>query len=254
MPADRHNPAGILTAVFLVGVVCALAVGLRAGAARQGRTLTAPRTTLRDRLEEAVRQQVMEGFRKTDLMAEVVAVHLPPNVDRLDPDAALRPLRAFLPRKAAGRYVIPMEIIPQEGAAVKVNTTVECVAVVEGWAARFPMKRGTLIEPEDFQRNKIRVTRREQDYFTADSLPEGFQLSTSVAQGQLLQFHHLEEVPAVQRGEQVMIHFRRRNLTLVSPGKARREGSIGDLIPVVASATGKRLYGRLVSPGIVVVE
>jgi len=246
MPADRHNPAGILTAVFMVGVVCALAVGLRAGAA--------PRTTLRDRLEEAVRQQVMEGFRKTNLMAEVVAVHLPPNVDRLDPGAALRPLRAFLPRKAAGRYVIPMEIIPQDGAAVKVNPTVECVAVVEGWAARFPMKRGTLIEPEDFQRNKIRVTRREQDYFTADSLPEGFQLSTSVAQGQLLQFHHLEEVPAVQRGEQVMIHFRRRNLMLVSPGKARREGSIGDLIPVVASATGKRLYGRLVSPGIVVVE
>ena len=246
MPTDRHNPAGILTAVFLVGVVCALAVGLRAGAA--------PRTTLRDRLEEAVRQQVMEGFRKTNLMAEVVAVHLPPNVDRLGPDAALRPLRAFLPRKAAGRYVIPMEIIPQVGAAVKVNTTVECMAVVEGWAARFPIKRGTLIEPEDFQRKKVRITRREQDYFTADSLPEGFQLSTSVAQGQLLQFHHLETVPVVQRGEQVMIHFRRQHLTLVSPGKARREGSIGDLIPVVASVTGKRLYGRLVSPGIVVVE
>lgn len=58
----------------------------------------------------------------------------------------------------------------------------------------------------------------------------------------------------VRRGEQVMIHFRRRNLILVSPGKTRREGNVGDLIPVVASVTGKRLFGRLVSPGIVVVE
>ena len=216
--------------------------------------MTVQSATIRDRLQEAVCRQVMEGFRKADLRAEVVAVHLPPNIDELAPDAAIRPLRVFLPGKAAGRYVIPLEITPHEGAAVKVNTTVECVAVVEGWAARFPIKRGSLIEPENFQRKQIRVTRREQDYFTADSVPEGYQMSTSLAQGQLLQFHHLEEVPVVQRGEHVMIHFRRTNLTLISPGKARREGGIGDLIPVVTKATGKRLYGRLVSPGIVVVE
>jgi len=246
MPANRRSPDRMLTAVLLAGIICTFAGGLHAG--------TGQRATIRDRLQEAVCRQVMEGFRKADLMAEVVAVHLPRNVDELDPDAAIRPLRAFLPRKAAGRYVIPLEITPHEGAAVKVNTTVECVAVVEGWAARFPIKRGSLIEPENFQRKQIRVTRREQEYFTADSVPEGYQMSTSLAQGQLLQFHHLEEVPVVQRGEQVMIHFHRRSLTLISPGKARREGNIGDLIPVVANATGKRLYGRLVSPGIVVVE
>ncbi len=246
MPSDHHRPDRIFTAVLLAGIFCALAGGLLAGAV--------PKATIRERLEEAVSQQVMEGFRKAGLMAEVVAVHLPTNVDKLDPDAAIRPLRAFLPRKAAGRYVISLEVTPLKGAAVKVNTTVECVAVVEGWAVRFPLKRGTLIEPEDFQRKKIRVTRREQEYFTADSLPGGYQMSTSLSQGQLLQFHHLEKVPVVQRGEQVMIHFRRTNLTLISPGKARREGNIGDLIPVVASTTGKRLYGRLVSPGIVVVE
>lgn len=246
MPANRRSPDRMLSAVLLAGIICILAGGLQAG--------TVQSATIRDRLQEAVCQQVMEGFRKADLRAEVVAVHLPPNIDKLDPDAAIRPLRVFLPRRAAGRYVIPLEITPHEGAAVKVNTTVECVAVVEGWAARFPIKRGSLIEPENFQRKQIRVTRREQEYFTADSVPEGYQMSTSLAQGQLLQFHHLEEVPVVQRGEQVMIHFRRTNLTLISPGKARREGNIGDLIPVVAKATGKRLYGRLVSPGIVVVE
>lgn len=247
MPVSCRTPAGISCTAVLIGLVCALSGSLRVEGP--------PRATLlRDRLEQATRQHVREGFDRANLTGELVAMHLPPNIDELDPTATIRPLRAFLPQKAAGRYVIPMEITPQVGDPVKVNITVECVAVVEGWAARFPLKRGTLLEPEQFQRKTLRVTRREQEYFAADSLPEGYQLSTSLAQGQLLQFHHLAVVPVVQRGEQVMIHFRRRNLVLVSPGKARREGRIGDLIPVVAATTGKRLYGRLVSPGIVVVE
>ncbi|UCH63661.1 MAG: flagellar basal body P-ring formation protein FlgA [Fidelibacterota bacterium] len=246
MPANRLSPDRILTAVFLAGLICTFAGYLQAR--------TDQGATIKDRLREAVHRQVAEGFRKADLLAEVIAVHLPRNVDELDPDAAIRPLRAFLPRQAAGRYVIPLEITSHEGSVVKVNTTVECAAVVKGWTARFPIRRGSLIKPENFQRKQIRVTRREQEYFTADSLPEGYQMSSNLAQGQLLRFHHLEEIPVVQRGQQVMIHFCRRSLTLISPGKTRREGKIGDLIPVIASTTGKRLYGRLVSPGIVVVE
>ncbi|UCH09105.1 MAG: flagellar basal body P-ring formation protein FlgA [Fidelibacterota bacterium] len=209
---------------------------------------------IRGQLEQAVRQHVQQGFGQANLTGEVVAIHLPPNIDGISQPATVRPIRRFLPREAAGRYVIPLEITPAQGKPVKVNLTVECVAVINGWAARFPLKRGSQLDPTNFIRKQIRVSHREQDYFVADCLPEGYQLSASLAQNQLLQFHQFEEVPVVQRGEQVMIHFRRENFTLMSPGKVRREGSIGDLIPVVATATGKRLYARLVSPGIVVVE
>ena len=245
VPVKRPTPAGI-TAALLIGLVYVLAGGLYAGGL--------PPATLRERLEQAVRAHVMKGFNRSNLKAELVAVRLPPNVEALDPAATLKPLRAFLPRKAAGRYVIPVEIIPETGAPVRVNITVESVAVVKGWAARFPLKRGTLLEADVFERKTLRVTRREQEFFTADTLPGRYQLSSGLAKGQLLQFHHLEVVPAVRSGEQVTIYFRRRSLTLMSPGKARRAGNIGDLIPVVATATGKRLYGRLVSPGVVVVE
>ncbi|MFB0515238.1 MAG: flagellar basal body P-ring formation chaperone FlgA [Candidatus Neomarinimicrobiota bacterium] len=247
MSLSRRIPAGITTILFLTAVLCALL-----GAAQAKGML--PGSSLQERLEQVVRQHVMEGFSRAHLSGELVAINLPPNVEKLAPVASLRPLRVFIPQTAAGHYVIPLEITPVEGVPVKVNITVECVAVVEGWAARFPLKRGTLLELDHFQRKMIRVTQREQSYFTADSLPAGYQLSTSLPQGQLLQFHHLEEVPVVHRGEQVMIHFRRTHLNLISPGKARREGSLGDLIPVVATTTGKRLYGRLVAPGIVLVE
>ena len=209
---------------------------------------------IRGQLEEVVRQHVQQGFEQTNLAGEVVAIHFPPNIDEIGQPFTVRPIRRFLPREAAGRYVIPLEISPANGNPVKVNLTAECVAVINGWVAHFPLKRGSLLEADNFRRKQVRVTRRERDYFIADTLPEGYQLSTSLSQNQLLQFHQMEEVPAVQRGEQVMIHFRRENFTLVSPGKVRREGVIGDLIPVVATPTGKRLYARLVSPGIVVVE
>lgn len=244
--ATRYNRAVRFTAIVLTSLICVLPLRSRAED-------TAP-TTMRDRLEQAVRQQASEGFLKYNLTAEIVAVHLPVNIDGLNPDAEIRPLRTFLPDKAAGRYVIPMEILSGDGKSVKVNTTIESAAVINGWVSLFPVERGTLLEPEDFERKEIRVTWGELDYFTADSLPSGYQLSSTLAQGQLLQFHHLEAVPAVQRGEQVMIHYQSQHVTLISPGKTRSEGCIGDLIPVVANNTGKRLYGRLIAPGIVLVE
>jgi flagella basal body P-ring formation protein FlgA len=247
VPADRRIPARVLLTLLLVALVGA------AGSVLQAEDSPAA-LQIRDQLDQAVREHVQQGFEVANLTGEVVAIHLPPNIDKLSQPFTLRLLRRFLPREAAGRYVIPMEITPAEGIPAKVNLTVECVAVINGWVALFPLKRGSLLEPTQFRRKQIRVSRRERDYFLADSLPEGYRLSTSLASGQILQFHQFEEVPVVQRGEQVMIHFRRENFTLMSPGKVRREGSIGDLIPVVATATGKRLYARLVSPGIVVVE
>ena len=213
-----------------------------------------PEKGLEARLERAVRHQVMQGFSQANLAGELVAIHLPPNIRGLDPRSDIEPLRTFVPKKAAGRSVVPMAVTPAGGQPVKINITIETVAVVKGWTTNLPLKRGSRLRPQQFERRTIRVTRREQDYITSESLPEGYQLSTSLSPGQLLQFHHLELVPDVQRGEQVMIYFRRKHVTLVSPGKVRRSGLIGDIIPVVAAVTGKRLYGRLESPGIVVVE
>lgn len=233
-------------AIFtLVALVCAAADTLRAesGAAR-----------IRSRIENVVRNHVHDGFQKANLKGEVVAIHLPPLVAGLDPDVKIRTIRTFTPSTAAGRYVIPLEIGHSGGAPEKINITVESMAVVEGWATRFPLKRGDLVLTEQFERKSIKVNSREREFFCWDSLPSGYRLNTNLAQGQLLQFHHLDEVPAVLQGEEVMIHFQRNSVTLISPGKTRREGKIGDMIPVVAIATGKRLYGRLVAPGIVMVE
>jgi flagella basal body P-ring formation protein FlgA len=58
----------------------------------------------------------------------------------------------------------------------------------------------------------------------------------------------------VNQGDQVTIRLSRDSVTLTSPGQARRDGRIGDIIPVVVGVSGKRLMGRLVAPGIVLVE
>ena len=237
---------GTRYAALWVGVFVFLAVKLSA--------VSHPENSLKARLEQAVRSQVMRGFKQANMAGELVAIHLPPNIKGLDPRSAIEALRTFVPKKAAGRAVVAMAVTPEGGQPVKINITIETVAVVRGWTTNLPLKRGSRLRLEQFERKTIRVTRREQDYYISESLPDGYQLSTSLSPGRLLQFHHLELVPDVQRGEQVMIYFRRKHITLVSPGKVRRSGHIGDIIPVVATVTGKRLYGRLESPGIVVVE
>ena len=208
----------------------------------------------RTRLKKAVRSHVQEGLTKAGLVGEVTQIQLPARSADLQPGSTLEPLRAFVPDRAAGRYLIPMEIRPPEGRPFNVYVSVATVAVVEGWTTRFAVKRGAALEPEQFYRKTVRVASHEADYVQEAALPEQYQLTTSMKPGQLLRHHHIEPVPAVKAGEQVTIYFKSDTITLISPGKARRKGRIGEVIPVVATATGKRFFGRLTSPGVVVVE
>ena len=209
---------------------------------------------LRSRLKKAVRSHVQEGLAKAGLVGEVTQIQLPARSADMQPGSTLKPLRAFIPARAAGRYIIPMEIIPPEGRPFKLYVAVTTVAVVEGWTTRFALKRGAALESGQFYRKTVRVATREADYVQEDLLPEQYQLTTSLKPGQLLRHHYIEPVPAVNIGDQVTIYFKSDTITLVSPGKARRKGRIGEIIPVVATATGKRFFGRLTSPGVVVVE
>ncbi|MCH8836226.1 MAG: flagellar basal body P-ring formation protein FlgA [Candidatus Marinimicrobia bacterium] len=248
MISARTAPSSIIMAARLGLLALALAIpsGLLSGGSS--------REAFNSRLEAALRDHVTGGLRHANLSGEVAAVQLPANLGVYPSDAGIRPLRSFLPDKAAGRYIIPMEISPPGVRPVRIYATVETVALVYGWEAQLPLKRGDSLDPKLFKRTTARVHRRERDYYTAASLPEGYQICARLAPGELLRYHHIEEAPAVKRGEKVTIYYQRNNITLISPGKARRRGQIGDIIPVIAAVTGKRLYGRLTAPGIIVVE
>ncbi len=248
MSSIRTAPPSFTMAVHLGLLAVSLAIPfglLSAGASREA---------FDGRLEAALRDHVTAGLHQANLSGEVATVQLPANLGEYPPAAGIRPLHSFLPDKAAGRYIIPMEISPPGVRPVRIYATVETVALVNGWEALLPLKRGDPLDPKRFKRKTARVDRRERDYYTAASLPEGYQICARLAPGDLLRYHHIEEAPAVKRGEDVTIYYQRSSITLISPGKARRRGRVGDIIPVIAAVTGKRLYGRLMAPGIIVVE
>ncbi len=211
-------------------------------------------TSLESRLEGALAEHVTAGLRRANLSGEVAVVQLPANMGNYPPGSGIRPLRSFLPAKAAGRFVIPMEISPPNVRPVRIYATVETVALIHGWAAKMPLKRGDPLDEDKFKRTTARVSRGEKEYFIGTTLPEGYQMSARLAPGDMLRYHHLEEAPAVKRGEAVTIYYKRNSITLVSPGRARRKGQLGDVIPVIAAVTGKQMFGRLDAPGIIVVE
>ncbi len=215
--------------------------------------ISTTRNALTEQIEAVVLEHAAKGFTEAGLKGEIVAVHLPRNLPTGTQEVFIKPLRKFMPPRAAGRYVIPLDIIAGN-SAIKINVTVESVALINGWQANQPLKRGTPLNPRYFKRKIIRVTQRENEYFDGPVLPRNRQLAASIGGGHMLKYQHVEVIPAIVRGEKVTIQYRLKNLILTSPGKARREGQIGDLIPVIATETGKQLAGRLHANGIVVIE
>ena len=211
--------------------------------------------TFRDKMERIIRSDVESALKAAGLKGEVIGISLPRNMPEVALNSQIKPVLKYIPEKAAMRTVLQYTIIEPGKRPEKVNAIVQTVAKIYGWVAVVPLKRGDDLKPGDFRREMATVTYREEEYYVDDQLLEGYELSTRLTQGQMLQFHHIKIKTAVKSGDPVMIYFRRSSgLTLISPGKVRRNGQIGDMIPVIATVTGKRLRGRLVSPGIVVVE
>ncbi len=243
MIKHRHT---ILSLAVLPGLVMILTGTL--GAMSVGETF-------RDKMERIVRNDVKSALKAAGLNGEVIGINLPRNMPEFALNSQIRPVIKYIPEKAATRTVLQYNIIEPGKRPAKVNAIVQTVAKVYGWVAVVPLKRGDELKPGDFRREMATVSYREEEYYADDQFLEGYELNTRLTQGQMLQFHHIKIKTAVKSGDAVMIHFRRSSrLTLISPGKVRRHGQIGDMIPVIATVTGKRLRGRLVSPGIVVVE
>ena len=246
METSHHKHWRVANTALLLVPLVSMAGGLQAVEPATG--------SLDSRLENRVRQHIQEGFQKSAMEAEIIAVQLPRMIVEFPSASSIRMVRDFVPTRAAGHFAVPVELKPPGGKPVRLTASVECVAVVHAWAARLPLQRGSDLKLEDFERKTIRIMGREEQYYTAEDFPDEYSLSTSLTAGQILQFHHLEPKPVIRQGDQVTIQLTRESITLISPGQARRDGRIGDLIPVIVGVSGKRLMGRLVAPGIVVVE
>lgn len=215
--------------------------------------ISTTRNALTEKIEAVVRDHIAHGLIESGLKGEIVAVYLPRNLPTSTREVYIKPLRKFMPPRAAGRYVIPLDIIAGN-SAIKINVTIETVALINGWEAREPLKRGVLLSAKNFKRKTIRVTRRENEYFDGPEIPLNRQLAASIPGGHMLKYQHIKMIPEVVRGEKITIRYKINNLILTIPGKARRDAQIGDLLPVIAAETGKQLDGRLQANGIVVIE
>ena len=179
---------------------------------------------------------------------------LPTAAERLPVDSQVLPIRDFIPSQAAGRHIVPLIVTRPGKPSTKIHVTVSTVAVIHGWTTTYKIKRGEALDISRFFRKTMRVGSRESDYIQAETFPENYRIASTLKPGKLLKHHHIEPIPDVDSGDEITIYFKHETITLVSPGKARRRGRIGETIPVTATATGKRFYGVLISPRVVVVE
>lgn len=117
-----------------------------------------------------------------------------------------------------------------------------------------PLRRGAVIRDQDLL----------VDPRSVDALPEGWladpepvvgkRLRRSLAAGAPLSSEHVEEVPAVRRGQRVKLELRHGSLRIEGFGRAQQDGHPGEWIRVRNLTSKRELTGRVAKNGVVHVE
>jgi|CZCB01.1.fsa_nt_gi flagella basal body P-ring formation protein FlgA len=208
-----------------------------------GTQLTAER--IRDFLRQDLAAEVPEAWIAWDLhLAGALSPYwLPPGRTafvREPLDAPLKPgnnllkLRVVKDGRVLRRFTLAVQIrakarVPVLKADIKRHHTLDLQAIV--WEER-ELKGGELTAlPE----TPVRATRW-------------------LRQGEPLQEGEIEPVPQVTKGGRVLIECYTNGIRIRVPGKARRDGWQGQVIPVVNIDSGKTVLARVVGAGKVEVE
>lgn len=133
---------------------------------------------------------------------------------------------------------------------VSANVGLETPVVV----ATRDLGRGDPIEPGDLELQVKDTTHLLRGHFTDIDKLLGSRLKRTLRRGRVVTPSMLVEQKSVRRGEQITILSALGTIEVRSRGKALRDGSPGDLIPVQNLSSKKRLQARVVSPGLVSVE
>ena len=110
------------------------------------------------------------------------------------------------------------------------------------------------IGPDDLKLEVMDTTHLLRGHFTDIDELLGSRLKRTLRRGRVVTPSMLVEQKSVRRGEQITILSALGTIEVRSRGKALRDGSPGDLIPVQNLSSKKRLQARVVSPGLVSVE
>ncbi|ERO64463.1 hypothetical protein P308_23895 [Pseudomonas piscis] len=112
-----------------------------------------------------------------------------------------------------------------------------------------PLKRSSIIEPEDVVLRERDISQNGQGYLTSVDQAIGQKLVRPMVADQLVTLVHLEQAEVVRKGDQVVISARSGSLNVRMPGEALSNGGMSEQIRVKNLNSQRVIKARVTAPG-----
>ncbi len=110
-----------------------------------------------------------------------------------------------------------------------------------------------VIEAEDIHLQSMQIRRMRRPYLSNPQEVLGKRLRQSLRKGMPIRGDQLEIAPLVRRGDRVTITLRSKGLQIVTSGKAKEDGQLGEMIRVMNLESKKNVYAEVVNAGDVLI-
>lgn len=114
-----------------------------------------------------------------------------------------------------------------------------------------PFIRGESIRTEDVEIRKMSIEKLPPNYMGSTEKIEGMEFTRTVRSGAVLTLNSLKQRKAVQQGQEVIIFAKGHGLEVRMSGKALKNGSLGDSIPVRNMNSGRTIEATIIDDGTV---
>jgi flagellar basal body P-ring formation protein FlgA len=205
--------------------------------------------------------QDIDAIRKT--AQSFVAAEIPPTpgttrtirIDNLDPrlrlDACPQDLETFFPPGVRGGSNRTVGVHCQGPKPWTVYVTARISYRGQVLVAARGLPRGTVIQASDLVAQERDLQGGPLDYLTQAQQAVGMRTARALRPGMLIDQDSLEEVPVVARGQRVWLIAQSSNLQVRTVGTALQSGTVGAMIRVENTSSGKIVEGVVTRQGVV---
>ncbi|MEE2833499.1 MAG: flagellar basal body P-ring formation chaperone FlgA [Candidatus Latescibacterota bacterium] len=149
-------------------------------------------------------------------------------------------------RPFRGPTVVRLELYVDGNLDRSLAVTVDCRYYRDVVVTTRAVRRGSPLESDAFVIEERDITSLKHGWFDALEDLADAQAGRPIGIGEIVSHRHVEPIPVVHRGDDIIMAVMTDNMSLLAAGEALQDGGVGERIRVRNLDSKKVIYGRVV--------
>ncbi|HUU30060.1 MAG TPA: flagellar basal body P-ring formation chaperone FlgA [archaeon] len=194
-------------------------------------------------LTNLAEEYVKRCWQGEPVRTEIIYSRLPEDFNLTAENYELEVLTPVNP-KVTGSFALSVAAVKNSQVLVRVPVSLKVRAYQNVAVMNKSIRQSEIISPEDFDFAEQEITGMRGTPVTSAEQAAGKRLKRSIKESQILTFDYLETMPLIERGDEVILIVKYKNIRIGCAGKAWQKGRLGDKI-LVRNQYGKNLMGQV---------